>query len=122
MSQVPAAALAAAQAAIVTAGTTYYLSLNTADPGATGANEGTGLTRQAITFGSPTSATPSVQSSTDSQSFPGMPGGATYGYFSVWTAATGGSFVRGGQLNTAITPAAQSSVTVATGQIYFQAA
>lgn len=77
-------------------GTTYYLSLHTADPGTTGANEVTGgsYARQAITF--PT-ATSGSQASTNSQSFTGMPaeaGGTPY--LGIWSALTGGTFKCGG--------------------------
>lgn len=123
MPDIDVADLAAAQSAVLVAATTYYLSFNTADPGNTGASEGASLTRQAITFGTPTSASPSVQASTDAQSFASMPGGATYTYFSVWDAATAGNYKRGGALTPSggITPAAGSTVTVAIGAITFDA-
>lgn len=121
MADVALADLAAAQSAILTPGVTYYLSLNTADPGSTGASEGTGFTRQPITFGTPTSASPSIQASTDNQAFTNMPGSVTYTNFSVWTAASAGSYLRGGALGSAIIPPAGATVTVATGAITFQA-
>lgn len=121
MADVAVAQLVAAQDAAIVPSTTYYLSFNTADPGTTGASEGSGLTRQAITFGTSTSAAPSVQSSTNSQSFTSMPGSATYTYFSVWTASTSGSFLRGGSLTSSITPTTGSTVTVSTGSITLSA-
>lgn len=76
--------------------TTYYLSLHSANPGTTGANEisGGSYARQSITFGSPSSGS---QASTSSQSFTNMPaeaGGTPY--FGIWTASSGGSYVAGG--------------------------
>lgn len=78
-------------------GTTYFMGLNTGDPGTTGANEVSGgsYLRQAITFGS---ASAGVQTSTNSQSFAGMPaeaGGVPY--FSLWSTTTGGTYMGGGQ-------------------------
>jgi hypothetical protein len=121
MGDVALAELAASQSAIIVAGTTYYLSLHNGDPGATGASEGTGLTRQPITFGTPTSASPSVQASTNAQSFTSMPGSVTYTFFGVWTAVTAGTYLRGGQLATSITPPSGSTVNLATGQTTFSA-
>lgn len=115
MADVADAQLVAAQETILVVSTTYYLNFCTGDPGVTGANEASGVTRQAITFGTPTTAAPSVQSSTNSQSFSSMPGSATYTYFGIWTVSSGGSFLRGGSLTSSITPAASSTVTCATG-------
>lgn len=98
--------------------TTYYLSLHTASPGTTGANEVSGgsYARQAITFGS---ASAGSQASTDSQSFAGMPsesGGTPY--FGVWSAASGGTFECGGStsgLSGAI--ASGTTITFSTGDV-----
>ena len=56
MARIPTAGLNAAIAAAIVPGTTYYLSLHSADPGTTGASEFSGGTyaRQAIVFGSAT--------------------------------------------------------------------
>lgn len=105
-------------AAPCVAGTTYYLGLNTADPGTTGASEVSGgsYARQAITFGTPASGS---QASTDSQSFTGMPaesGGVPY--FSIWTAATAGTYLAGGTtsgLSGAIS--AGATISFATGAV-----
>lgn len=64
-----------------TSGTTYYLGLCTAAPGASGEST-TSLPFQAITFGAPSAGS---QASTDSQTFSGVPGSVTYTDFSVWT-------------------------------------
>lgn len=71
----------AALGAILPAGTTFYLGLNTADPGSTGADT-TALPFQSITFG--TAASGSV-ASTSSQSFTNVPGSVTYTNYSVWS-------------------------------------
>lgn len=118
MADVSNANLDAAQNAIIVPSTTYYLSLNTADPGTTGASEGAGLTRQAITFGSSSSGT---QASTSAQAFTSMPGSATYTFFSVWSAVTAGTYERGGSLSASITPPSGSTVNVASGGITFTA-
>ncbi len=115
MPDTPSAGLVAGQTAIVTPGTTYFLGFNTADPGGTGASEGT-AGRQSIVFAAPSGGT---QTSTTAQAFTNVPGSQTYTYFSVWTAATAGTYVRGGQLFPPITPPAGSTVDVAAGGITF---
>jgi hypothetical protein len=115
MPDVSTASADAAQNAILVAGTTYYLGLNTADPGATGANEGTDG-RQAVTFAASSGGS---QPSNDAQTWSSAAGGHTYTYFSIWTAATGGTFIRGGALNQSITPAAGGSISFASGAIVF---
>lgn len=119
MADVSSANLDAAQNAIIVPSTTYYLSLNTGDPGATGANEGSGLTRQTITFAASSGGT---QASNSAQAFTSMPGSVTYTYFSVWSALTGGTYERGGSLSASITPPSGSTVNVASGGITFTAA
>lgn len=118
MPEVPNTGLDAAQNAILTASTTYYLSLHTADPGKTGASEGTDG-RQTIQFGASSAGT---QASTTAQTWSSAVGGQTYSYFGVWTAASGGTFLRGGPLTANITPSAGSQIQVASGQITFTAA
>ncbi len=86
--------------AIIVTSTVYYLGLNTADPGTTGASEVTGgsYARQAITFSPAASAGSKASGGTDAaQSFTGMPvesGGCPY--FSIWTASSGGTYLEGG--------------------------
>lgn len=98
--------------------TNYYLSLHTADPGTTGANEVTGgsYARQAIQFAAPSAGT---QSSNTSQSFTNMPAEPTgVPYCGVWTAASGGTFLWGGLVSGgsgAITGG--STVAVASGGV-----
>jgi len=83
--------------AITTTG--LFMSIHTASPGNTGANEivgGTGYTgtRMAVTWGSVSSG---VVSSNDTQTFPLLvtqAGGVPY--FGLWTASSGGTFLTGG--------------------------
>lgn len=117
MSYVPNAGLDAAQNAIVVAATTYYLSLHTGSPGTTGANEGTDG-RKSITFASSSGGS---QASNSAQTWASAVGGQTYSYFGVWTAASGGTFVRGGTLTSNITPGAGAQISVASGAITFTA-
>lgn len=117
MARIATAEADAAQNAVLVPSTTYYLSLHTADPVATGTGEGTDG-RKAITFGSSSSGT---QASTNAQSWASAAGGQTYQWFGVWTAATGGTYLRGGTL-TSITPGAGSTISVATGAITLTAA
>jgi len=113
MANVAAAELDAAQDAIIAAGTTYYLSLHTAAPGETGASEGTDG-RQAITFAASSGGT---QASNDAQTWASAKGSQTYTDFGLWTAATSGTYLRGGPLTSSITPPAGSEITVASGAI-----
>lgn len=117
MPDVSSANLDAAQNAIITAGTTYEMGLNTADPGETGANLDTTVTRQPITFGASSGGT---QASTDSQTF-SISTTNTYTYFSVWTSAATPVFVRGGALSTSLTPGAGGSISFASGAVTFTA-
>ena len=112
MARITTAQADVAQNAVIGAGTTYYLSLHSTDPGTAGTGEGTDG-RKAITFGSSSGGT---QTSTSAQTWSSAVGGQTYGYFGVWTAATAGSYLRGGTL-TSITPAAGATISVAIGAI-----
>ena len=103
----------AAQNAILATVTNYYLSLHTADPGTTGASEGTDG-RQAVQFNASSSGT---QTNSTSAAWASAVGGQTYAFFGLWTASGGGSFLRGGTLNSNITPSAGSQITVAAGAI-----
>jgi hypothetical protein len=116
MARITTAEADVAQNAAIVPSTTYYLSLHTGDPGITGASEGTDG-RKAIAFGSSSGGS---QASSNSQSWPSAVGGQTYAYFGVWTAATAGTYLRGGTL-TSITPSAGAAISVATGAITFTA-
>ncbi len=118
MARLPVAQEDAALGAMFVAATTYYLGLNTTDPGTTGAGEVTGgsYARQALTFG--TAASGSV-ASTNAQSFTGMPAEASgIPYASIWTAATAGTYL-GGLTTTGLSGAisAGSTIDVAIGGV-----
>jgi len=72
-----------------------WLSLHTADPGATGANEaaGTGYARVQTTWG-----TPSGASMSGLQVAVTVPAGVTVTYWGCWTLVTAGSWGTGGPL------------------------
>lgn len=85
--------------ALFVTSTVYYLGLNTADPGTTGASEVTGgsYVRQAITFAAASSGSKASGGADAAQSFTGMPveaGGCPY--LSIWTASTAGTYLGGG--------------------------
>lgn len=117
MSDVAAAELDAAQNTILATATTYYLGLNTGDPGQTGANEGPDG-RQAITFAASSGGS---QASNNAQTWSSVAGGHTYTNYSVWTAPTGGTYLRGGSLTSSIAPPAGSQVQFLSGGITFTA-
>lgn len=103
----------------ITPGTTYYLSLHSASPGDTGANEisGGSYARQAITFGD---ASGGSMASTDAQNFTGMPAESGNLWFGIYTAATGGTYLLGdtsadGSVTGPVAAGAQ--VTYSAGQI-----
>lgn len=77
--------------------TAHFVSIHTADPGDSGANEFTGYdgTRKAATFGAPASKS-SV--TTDAQEFLNFVSEQTITHFGVWDAATAGTFIWGGAL------------------------
>lgn len=79
--------------AIGAAGT--WLSVHTADPGVTGANEVSGSTRGQTTW-SP--AAGGAKSGT--QASIAVPAGVTVAYWGLWSAASGGTFLTGGALPT----------------------
>lgn len=83
--------------------TTAFVSLHTADPGTTGANEvsGGGYARQGpVTFANAGSE-PTVASNSAIITYPAATAAwGTIGYFGVWTAATGGTFQGSGAVTT----------------------
>ena len=117
MTDVSSAELDTAQNAILSSVTTYYLGLNTGDPGATGAHEGTDG-RQVITFAASSGGS---QASSDGQTWSSAVGGQTYGYFSIWTAGTSGTYLRGGSLASSITPPAGAQIVFAIGAVVLTA-
>lgn len=109
----------AAQNAAIVPATVYYLSLHTADPGITGASEGTDG-RKAITFTASSGGTQVSGGASGSQSWPSAVGGQTYTFYGIWTTITAGTYLRGGTL-TSITPPAAATISVAAGAIQFTA-
>ena len=75
-----------------------YISLHSADPGTTGANEVSGAARQQTTWGTSSSGT----SSGTQVTFSSVPSGS-YTHYGVWTAATGGTFRWGFSLAPGVT-------------------
>lgn len=107
-------------AAFVTA-TVYYLSIHSADPGTTGANEITGYTgnRPAITFLAASGGSKVSGGASPSQTFAAMPaeaGGVPFA--GVWDAASGGTY-KGGMPTTGLAAAvlSGSTITFALGQV-----
>jgi hypothetical protein len=88
-----------------------YISLHSASPGSTGANEATGGSpaygRKQTTW----AAGSSDGSITGSQvTFDAAAG--TYSHYGIWSAATGGTFVDGGALSTSVTLSGQGQILV----------
>ena len=112
MAQFPSAPLTAAMAAAIVPGTTYYLSLHSANPGTTGASEftGGGYARQAIVF---TSANPTVN--TASISVPNA-GTTAATYVGIWTTSTAGTYMGSAAMGSSVTAA---SITFAAGAVSF---
>jgi len=116
MSDLPAASAQSAVAGYITASTTYYLSLHTADPGTTGASEVTGgsYARQAIVF----TETGGVATSNAAITFAGMPAAAGNLWFGLWSAVTAGTYKHGSPTAGVTGPvAAGASVVVASGAV-----
>ena len=92
-----------------------YVSLHTADPGNTGANEVTGgsYARQLVTFNAP--ANSSMSNSADLV-FSDMPE-VTVTHVGLWTAASGGTFLWGGPLTTSRTLQAGDALVIAAGNL-----
>lgn len=89
-----------------------YVSLHSADPSTTGANELTGgspaYARQAVTWGS---ASNGAQSLGGAEQFD-VPAGSTVAYFGLWSAATTGTFYGSGALSATETYGGQGTYTL----------
>jgi hypothetical protein len=98
MAGAPAATLNAALNGVKALGN--YISLHTADPGVTGASELAGgsplYARKQTTWGTPANGVLTGSAQTFD-----VPAGQTIGWYGVWTAATGGTWVTGGPLRNA---------------------
>jgi hypothetical protein len=114
MARLPVAGENAAIAAVLVPGTTYYLSLHSADPGTTGASElsGGGYARQAIVF---TTASGGAESNTAAVTVPNA-GTTAATHIGVWSAATAGTYVIGAPLGSSVTA---SSIAFAIGAASF---
>lgn len=110
MADLPSSSADTMITALLPSATTFYLSLHTADPGTTGANEVTGgsYARQAITFGTPASGS---AASTDAQTFSSMPSESGNLWIGIWSAATSGTF-EWGDSTAAVTGPVASGATV----------
>jgi hypothetical protein len=112
MARFTAAELNAAGNAALVAGTTYYLSLHSADPGTTGASEftGGGYVRQAIVF-----STWSAGATSNNAAIAVPNAGSTAAtYVGLWTASTAGTYLGGLPMASGVTAA---SVTFAIGAV-----
>lgn len=116
MARLPAAGENAAGNAVLVAGTTYYLSLHSADPGTTGASElsGGGYARQAIVF-----ATWASGSSSNNAAITVPNAGSTaVTYLGIWSTSTAGTYETGCPLASSVTAA---SITFAIAAVVFTA-
>jgi len=97
------------------AGTTYYMSLHTGNPGTTGANECTdaNYVRQAITFAA---ASGGVSTSDLAVAFPAMAASQTIDGVGIWTASTAGSYKVGASV-TSYTAGVGVAVDYASGAV-----
>ncbi len=84
----------------MTAPTTPYLSLHTADPGTTGASEVTDGTyaRQNVTAAFPAASSGSVSNDV-AITYPAATTGFTATHYGIWTAVTAGTFIHGGDIS-----------------------
>jgi hypothetical protein len=114
MARLPAAGENAAGQAVLAAGTTYYLSLHSADPGTTGASEfsGGGYIRQAYV---PSTWTAGATSNNAAIAVPNA-GSVQALFIGVWTTSTVGTYLVGAALASGVTAA---SITFAIGAAAF---
>lgn len=114
MARTPAASSQKAIQAILPAAGTFYLDLSNADPGTTGAT-GLATTRQTFTPSAGTLAVPSVVSNANAITVP-TAGTTQANYAMIYDAATGGNYVIGAPLGSAVTAA---SIAFSIGAITF---
>ncbi|MHB1472412.1 MAG: phage tail fiber protein [Dermatophilaceae bacterium] len=93
---------------LVSAG--LWVSIHSADPGTTGANEATGGGYARLSVGTWPAAASSSLTWTGNLVF-SLPVG-TWTYFGVWSASTAGSFVVSGPLGSAITTKTPNTITL----------
>jgi hypothetical protein len=99
---------------------TVYMSLHTAAPGLTGANEvsGNAYARTAIAFGAPTGGS---GAETGTTTFP-APTPANWGtvtHFGLWDAATAGNYLLGDALTNAVATSVGVPVTFPAGNVTY---
>ena len=102
----------AALGAMLASASTYYLSLHTADPGTTGANEVAGGTyvRQKITFAAPNAGSVLSSGTFGAQTFTGA-SLAGNGWPGIWTASVSGTYLWGSP-NSAVTGPVSTSASI----------
>lgn len=95
--------------------TTVYVSLHTANPGTTGANEAVGgsYARQAAPAAASSSG---VYTSGSDITFTSMPSG-TFTHFGIWDAASVGNYLMGGALAASVSPGAGDTVKISAGNL-----
>lgn len=112
-----------AQLALVT-DAAAYISLHTGDPGTTGASEVSGGSYARVVVNADGGASPdwdtpasAAASHTGAITFAEGGGDAAVTHFGLWTAITGGTFIRGGALDTGFTYASNVTPEFATGAL-----
>jgi hypothetical protein len=95
-----------------------YLSLHTADPAETGANEvaGAGYARQACAFGAPSGGS-GTNSGTVTVPLPSAGGPYTVTHIALWDAVSAGNSLLEGALSGSVTANAGDSIQFTSGQI-----
>lgn len=97
---------------------TLYVSLHTAAPGLTGANEvsGNAYARTAVTMGAPTGGA-GVSTSTVTFPAPTPANWGTVTHFGIWDASTGGNFLEGDALTASIATSVGVPIVFPAGNI-----
>lgn len=111
--------LPGASHATYTGNTSLFLSIHTADPGDTGANEYIGYSgglRIAITFAAASAASAASGGTSAQQDFTSM-GVTTITHIGVWTANTAGTFKGGGALTASRTTASGDTLRFNSGAV-----
>ena len=98
-----------------TPASTIYVSIHTANPGETGANENSAYTgdRKSVAFDAPSNGT---TQNTGAVTFASMPA-ITVTHIGLWDAATGGNFIWGGALDSSKVVASGDSFIIAIGDL-----
>lgn len=92
-----------------------YLTLCTADPGTTGANEGSGITRVNVTSSFPAASSASVANDV-AITLTSLPAG-TWTHIAIRDASTGGNFIRGFALSASRTTSSGDTLEFAIGEL-----